>query len=54
MELNSMKNEIKNTVGGINNRINEAEKQISELKIKWWKPLSQKRKQVVKRKEDSL
>ena len=29
--------EIKNTLEGINIRISEAEKQISELEIKWWK-----------------
>ena len=29
--------EIKNTLEGINSRISEAEKQISELEIKWWK-----------------
>ena len=29
--------EIKNTLEGINSRISEAEEQISERKIEWWK-----------------
>ena len=35
---------MKNTLDEINSRINEAEEQISELKIDWWKSLLQDRK----------
>ena len=34
---------MKNTPEEINSRINEAEEQISELKIDWWKSLLQDR-----------
>ena len=37
--MNNTTTEIKNILEGINNRITEAEKQVSELKIKWWKYL---------------
>ena len=39
---------MKNTLDEINSRINEAEEQISELKIDWWKSLLQDRKKKEK------
>ena len=37
MKTNNTITEIKNTLEGINGKISEAEEQISELEVKWWK-----------------
>ena len=43
IETNNTITEIKNTLEGTNNGIYEAEEQISELEIKWWKYLLKSR-----------
>ena len=44
MELKSKITEMKNTLEGINSRINEAEEHQCKWKTEWWKSLVQNRK----------
>ena len=53
LEWKSKITEMKNTLEGINSRINEAEKWIISWKTEWWKSLLRK-KEKEKRNEDDL